>query len=254
MQWHELLLLIAATFPLLILIDYRSKRETDKNPDIEFDLNSRMTISGLTFIPFSLLFYTENFWMNFLYFLPLYTYFYVWMMVANKKAWCPYSFSDLKVFGVSGFIGTVIAYYLFFHEGVLDSSAPVESANELGVNEQSANDPAIRERDYAEWPYYTALALVVMTLLIVGLERAFRKEPNVSSLMLLVLAVALPVLPLFIEHYWWGLLVAVILTGVCVPLVLKVLDDTEQGAIMFVVGYFFMMACFASILLYAFLF
>lgn len=249
MQWYELLLLIAGIFPLLIFIDYRAKRKADNTPEIEFDLNSRMTISGLTFVPFVLLFYTENFWDNFLYFIPLYAYFYVWMMIASHKSWCPYTFTDLKIFGLSGFIGTIIAYYLFFHEGVLDDPLNAES-----VNAQRESEQGMSERIYSDWPYYTALGLAVMTLLTLSLERLFKKNPDVSSLMLFLLAIALPSLSLFIEHYWWGLMGAVLILGTFIPLVLNAFDDTARGAIVFVVGYFFMMACVASILLYAFLF
>jgi len=242
---YSALLLIAAIFPLFIYIDFRNKRAADNNPDIEFDYNGRGTTFVMMFSPFVTLFYTDFFWTALLYMVPLYVYFSVLMVIANKKSWCPFSKADLFI-ASSGLTTTVLAYYIWFHKGIL---VPQTTALTTSSSHSSNNaDPSI-------WPYYV-FGILLATILISALyeKNSNSKKSGLASSLLAPVAVIFPLLPLFIESYWWGMLASLMSLILVMPIISKLLPISTRGGMSFVVSYIYMMAATLSIILYAILF
>ncbi len=243
MTLYQTLLLLAAIFPLLIYSDYKEKHKADTDPDIEFDLNSRSSGFVLSFAPFLALFYTEHFWITLIYLIPLYLYFGLLMYIANKKQWCPFFVTDIAVYGSSGLMVTVIAYFIWFHEGVL---SPQETEM---VTVETKNMASV------VWPFYVMTGLFIVGFLINRLApKKNRSEANSAFMMVAIQAISYPILALFTDYYWWTMLAGLVAYAVALPIILRALPDSSRGGIGFVLGYIYMMAATGSILLYAFLF
>ncbi len=241
------LLVIVAIFPLIIYTDFRLKRTADNSPNIEFDYNERSSVFIIAFTPFIALFYNENFWTVFLYFIPLYAYFSILMYIANKKSWCPFSKVDIYLYMSSGLITTVLAYYIWFHEGLLTTQT-------VTTNSQTIN-ALIKETDSSVWPYYVFGLLLGSILLSALLEKLSKSDKPDSSGSLLTFAVIIfPLLPLFIESYWWGMLAGLGSLLLVMPLVGSLLPGSVRGGMSFVLSYIFMMTVTLSIIIYAILF
>lgn len=239
MNLYMFLLTMALVFPLLIYSDTKARLKAEQAPDAFYDLNKRSTISVILFTPFAALFYTENFWSNLLYFIPLYLYFWLLMYLANKKNWFPSFSSEVPMYGAMGFFITVIGYFIGFHEGIM--------VDEPVSGELENPDPAV-------WPYYAFAVIGIVTLIIALIEALRGQKIQSSALMVFIMAVVYPLLPLFTATYWWGLLGGFLVFSLLMPISLSRLPGDVKGGIGFFMGYSFMMATSLSILLYAFLF
>ncbi|VAW82189.1 hypothetical protein MNBD_GAMMA12-1026 [hydrothermal vent metagenome] len=242
-----LLTLIAASFPLFIYADFRQKRTADNDPDIEFDYNARTTSFVMMFTPFAALFYAEQFWITLFYMAPLYVYFWILMYIANKKSWCPFSKADVFI-SSSGLTTTIIAYYIWFHEGILVTNSNQSASSSVASDIASNTGPAI-------WPYY-AFAILLSTIFISTLYEKYsaNKKPGLSSSLITPAAVVLPLLPLFIEYYWWGMLVSIASFIIILPTVSALRPISVRGGMSFIMMYIHMMAVTLSVILYAILF
>jgi len=242
------LFVLTVIFPLFIYADFKLKRVADNNPDIDFDYNERSTIFIISFTPFIALFYSEQFWKVLLYLIPLYAYFSIFMYISNKNSWCPFRKDDLYLYTSSGLITTILAYYIWFHDGLLVTktinTASVKAANNLVVN----SSPSV-------WPYYV-FGLLLGFILLSALLETFSKsnKPGSSSTLLTFAVIIFPLLPLFIESYWWGMLAGLSSLLVMTPLVSSLLPGDVRGGMSFVLSYIFMMTSMLSIILYAILF
>lgn len=242
------LALIAAIFPLFIYADYKKKYLADNNPDIDFDYNDRSVTFILSFTPFAALFYADHFWLSLLYMVPLYAYFGSIMYVATKKSWCKFMTHDMYLYPSSGLIVTIICYFIWFHGGILSP----DDTNTINGNTVSAakeiSSPSV-------WPYYIFGALaasILITILYVRLK--LDSKSSTAANLLLPTAIIFPLLPLFIDSYWWGMLATFVSVLIMMPLATDQLPVSSRGGIGFVVGYIYMMAATLSILLYAILF
>jgi len=239
----QTLLLLAAIFPLLIYSDYQAKRKANNDPDIDFDLNTRNSSFLLSFTPFIALFYTEHFWLTLLYLVPLYLYFGILMFIANKKNWCPFFKFDIALYGSSGLIVTIIAYFIWFHEGLLSSP---QTGVELTIN---------KDTTLTVWPFYVFAFLFVSAFFTHQLlPKKQRSESNVAFIVLVIQAISYPILALFTEYYWWSMLAGLVAYIISMPILLRPLTGSSRGGIGFVLSYIYMMAATGSILVYAFLF
>lgn len=242
------LLVLVVIFPLFILADFKLKRTADRNPEIEFDYNERSTIFILSFTPFIALFYDEYFWKVILLLIPLYAYFGIFMYISNKKSWCPFRKVDLYLYASSGLITTILAYYIWFHDGLLvsktTSTISATTASKLVEN----SPPSV-------WPYYVFGLLLTSILISTIYEKYSRSDkPGSSSTLLTFAVIIFPLLPLFVQSYWWGMLAGLSSLLVVTPLVSSLLPGSIRGGMSFVLSYIFMMTATLSIILYAILF
>jgi len=243
MTLYQTLLLLSVIFPLLIYSDYREKNKADLDPNIEFDLNTRNSNFLISFTPFIALFYTENFWLTLLHLIPLYLYFAILMFIANKKDWCPFFKADISIYGSSGLVVTIIAYFIWFHEGVL--STPDTEAKLIETKETA---PVF-------WPFYVFVTLFVSAFFANTFQpKKNRSESNTAFIVLTIQAIGYPILALFTDYYWWSMLVGLIAYAVSILILLRPLPDSSRGGIGFVLSYIYMMIATGSILVYAFLF
>ena len=240
MTLYMTLLLAAALFPLLAYSDYKQKIKADNNPDIEFDYNHRATTLLMTFIPFSILFYTENFWINFLWLAPLYGYFWIIIYFTNKKPWSPFTAHDITLYGSSGFTGTILAYFIWFHKGSLAVDSTITATS------KSANISS------SVWPYYVFASIVILMLLASYAGRKLKeKYSRAYELPLLLATLSFPILPLFIYHYWWGVLASIITYLILLNIAMQCMSDSARGGVGFAFSYIYMMALTLSIIIYA---
>ncbi len=242
-----LLILIAASFPVFIYADFRQKRAADNDPKIEFDYNARTTSFVMTFTPFAALFYADQFWTTLLYMGPLYVYFWIFMYIANKKSWCPFNKGDVLI-SSSGLTTTIIAYYIWFHEGILVTK-PGQTVT------TSVTGDIISNTNSASWPYF-AFFILLSTIFISTLyeKHSHNKKHGLSSRLITPAAVILPLLPLFIEYYWWGMLVSTASFIIILPAVSALRSISVRGGMSFIMMYIYLMAATLSVILYAILF
>ena len=240
------LALIAAIFPLFIYADYRKKYLADNNPDIDFDYNDRSTTFILSFTPFAALFYADHIWLSLLYMVPLYAYFGIIMYIATRKSWCKYMTHDMYLYPSSGLIVTIICYFIWFHGGVL-SPDDASAVGKTALASKEISPPSV-------WPYYVFGGLSGSILITILYTRLKRESKSSSANLLLPTAIIFPLLPLFIDSYWWGMLATLISMLIMMPLATDQLPVSSRGGVGFVIGYIYMMAATLSILLYAILF
>lgn len=239
MDYYQALLLIAALFPLFIFVDYKSQIKAASELSGDFDVNERLSTAGLAFSPFVLLFYTDDIWVNSLYLIPLYAFFSLLMYIANKNAWCAFFTSDIYINAGSGIMVMFICYFIFFHEGVF---------NEARI------EASIEDTSYPVWPYYLAVITAGVGVSVVLLRKFLKLKPGVFSFVLVIMSIVFPLLPLFIQSYWWGMFASMIAMFIFAPVMLAGMDETARGGVGFVFAYLFMMVSMLSLLLYAFLF
>ncbi len=178
--------------------DYREKIRIDNNPDVEFNQKANYTSVVILCTPFSVLFYTEQFWFNFFHFVPLYLYFWILMSVAAKYSWYPYGSEAVRQqAGGSAFL-TILLYFIFFNEGVMNEAQHVR---------QTANNV------YSTWPYYVAIGLIAAAMISYVVERLNQLNNAASTALIIVISGTYPLLPLFIDSYWRGLFEGAIVLG-----------------------------------------
>ena len=238
------LVLFTAVFPLFIFFDHLKKKVVDRNPEMEFDYNDRPSQIILTFTPLSILFFTENFWINLAYLIPLYVYFQLLMTIANKKHCAIYLKTDIPMYANGGVVVTVIAYFIWFHEGVLAPEATVAQA----VTKTSVVE------EQSKWPYYVFASLFVLAIGSSIIERLKRIEPKGSGKVLVLMTFCNPILPLFTHFFWWGQLLSFVVFATVMSDVSKRSEISVRGGMGFALGYFYMMTLTLSIILYAILF
>ena len=244
MDFYIILTLFVVLYPLLVYMDCKVKMRSEADPSVDYNPNHQASNTAALFIPFSVLFYTELFWWNLLYYLPLYFYFWCVLVYANKKASLGEDTYMFLYQAFGSFLLVVLGYYLFFHEGILVESELLEQDTDM-FSKQVGD---------AVWPYVIFVCLLLATIAVSLVERAKNQEVKLSLTLLITSIIVLPLLPLFISHYWWGLLAGSLSFLVLSQLVLRNMEQSSQGGIGFVCVYGYMMVSIASIALYALLF
>ena len=243
MEFYLLLIGFAALYPLTIYADYKEKQKLDADPEKEYDYNGQLSTMALLFIPYAVLFYTEQFWANLLLYIPLYIYCFGMLFYVYKKGYFAIPPMIAAYASPGQFMLVIIAYYLFFDEGVLSDTQTLSATTE----------EAIKQTEYAMWPYVTFVTIWLTTIASCLLERKERITPNIPGALIFLSIATLPTLPLFTHIYWWGLLASLVGFLTILFAMFGKRSDTGAGA-----GsaffYFYMMTTMGSIILYAFLF
>ncbi|MBB3060944.1 hypothetical protein [Microbulbifer rhizosphaerae] len=222
----------------LVFIDCYAFRK--KLADIKEVTHHNERLSDLVlFVPFAALFYTENFWSNLGCTLPIILAVAATQWTCYKKGWLD-SPPELITLAPGSYLLTVIAYFVFFHEGVLvDSSSTPEV-----IPAETSRTGSLFWLDF--WPY--AVYLVCFLLAIT------RRSMDGIFLSALLLILAITILPFFTGYYWWAML-----AGLCVLLLtshraFNVMEPGTAGAYSLVSSLFYMIAAFGSMLTYGILF
>ena len=217
-------LALAVIYPLLLVWDTR----TLIDPKTGSYKSHRLGDSIMVFTPFITLFYHDHFWQAVLFYLIPFNC-YCALLTYVFYRWKKIEFSREIIFmnGTGGATLTLIAYYLFFHEGALDDE-PVAAANEMQTNHAW----------WAWWPFAVVLFSGGLTALL-----------N-SEKMLWVLAGILLVLPFFSHHPLWAMaLASLVFLLVCLSLAERQSNGAYVALFMF-----YMMAQMVTLIIYAVLF
>ncbi len=133
---------------------------------------------------------------------------------------------------------TIIAYFIFFHEGIFTASAPA-------VDSTLSQDPESPEATgwLYYWPYLVILGCFIPTMI--------TNNDSIFSVSLLLLILAITIMPFFTGYYWSTMGGGFLLLLVAVNRMFKVLKSDEAGGASFISSFFYMMAAFFSIVIYA---
>lgn len=96
------------------------------------------------------------------------------------------------------------------------------------------------------WPY----AIYLLSFLIA----ITRKESDTIGLAILLLVPTITVLPFFTGHYWWAMAAGFCLLIAAIQRAFKYAEPGSGGALSVIGGFFYLMAAFGSILIYAILY
>ena len=236
--------LIALALPVTMSLDCHFQKKAKANSLDTYDINHRLSDTLMLFAPYTILFFSENFWINTLYLIPLFLYAILIMQLAYKKGWSPVGPAMVLITFPGSVMVTVIIYYIFFHDGVM--SPEVTQPTDTGIANEENSNPL--------WPFFI-YGLLLFTQLVYGLaERKKGEEANKSANFLFLQVLGFNILPLFSQHYWWLMLAGAIMFFAIVQSVVNRMELTSRGGIGFVLIYSYMMAATASIVLYAILF
>jgi len=240
MDLYIWLIIFAALFPFIVRLDYKEKQKADADPDKSYDYNRQLLSMVLVFMPYSLLFYTDDFWNNILLYIPLYLYCLGFLYFTYCKKWFEVP-PGLAAFNSLGqFLLVVIAYYLFFHDGVFSEPEVVPELTHRLVN-----------NDEVWWPYGVFAGIWLASVVFVFLARLGRFYQDASMLLIWAALFGLPLLPFFMTSYWGGMLAG--LVGV-ISLLYICSRHEGFGSASFALLYFYILTAFGSMTVYAFLY
>ena len=216
-------LILSIVYPLLYLRDIRIRSK----PDVDVKQSPLTSDSVVLFAPFITLFYHDNFWPALLYyFLPFFGYCAVVTFAIQRWKKVDAQLQMIAIHGVGSVILTLVAYYLFFHEGTL-ADEPVATQSDTHTSHW--------------WQWWPFVVVVLTAWLTVKLN---------SEKWIWFLGIAFLVLPFFSHHpLWLMLLTSLAFLQVTFSLAQK------QGSGAYVAFFmFYMMAQVATLILYAVLF
>lgn len=212
----------------------RKKKTSSENPDFRGDRASDLVI----FTPFVALFYTENFWLNLACTLPVILVSFMAQIFFYRKGFLNHP-PELLTLAPGSYLLTVIGYFLFFHTG-LQASSDGESTPQAAETSQ----PLYTWLSF--WPYAVYIICFLFSIT--------RKSSNGIFVSTLIIVLAVTILPFFTGHYWWAMLAGFCLLAVTMKRALDVLEPGSGGALSVVGGYFYSLAAFSSVLIYAILY
>ncbi|WP_250460117.1 hypothetical protein [Microbulbifer litoralis] len=186
------------------------------------------------FTPFIALYYHDEFWLSLLFTLPLILVTVAAQAFLRQKSWLKGP-SEVWVMIPGPYLLTTIGYFMFFREGIL-ADPPPDPAIEISGK---AGDSSWLDF----WPYAVGLALFLLTI-------AARRTDSICLGHLFFIP-AITILPFFTDHYWWTMLSGFVLFLVCVHRMFKVMNSDHISAASIMSGYFYMMAAFGSLVVYA---
>ncbi len=219
-------------------LDYLEKTRKDKDPEAKLDPEKNIAGAVATITPFSVLFYTENIWVNFLYFIPLYLYFWLSMTIAAKKSWYPYPAEILAFsFGTAGTVLTILTYLIFFYKGG------------ISIKERTAGQ--IAEHTYFTMPYYVAIWLAVIVLFTHLNDRRRDFNSGIPILLLIACGTVYPFFPLFLDHYWRGMGEGIVVLASLSFLVVNISGENSNWPFVFFLIYGYLGAVMTSTIIYA---
>lgn len=214
-------LALAVIYPLLLLWGVRNRVESETGtyqPD-------RLSDSVVVFAPFITLFYHDHFWQAFLYYLIPFNC-YCALMMYSVYRWKRVSSSRemIIVNSTAGVPLTLIAYYLFFHQGTLANEPAT-----IHVEEQ------VNHTWWAWWPF-------AVILFSGGLTAILNSEK-----MLWVSGVIFLLLPFFSHHPLWAMAVAsLVFLLVCLSLA-----ERQRNGAYVALFMFYMIGQIAALIAYA---
>jgi hypothetical protein len=217
-----LLIPLFILFPLLLIWDVHRMRDPDTG-----EYKSRgLSDSLVLFAPFLVLFYHDNFWgVLVYYFVPLQLY--CLLIVSGVQRWkkTDVLLEMSVVNGAGSLILTVIAYYLFFHEGALTQEpGPTPDVDTANV--------------WSWWPF----ALIVLASWLTAILN--------SGKIVWVLAAAVLVVPFFSHHPLW----AMSLASLAFMLVCFSLAQRQKNGAYVAFFFIYMLAQMGALIIYAVLF
>lgn len=217
-----LLLPLFILYPLLLIWDLRSRRD----PDTGEGESPVLSDSVVLFAPFLILFYHDHFWgVLIYYFLPLQLY--CFLVAYGLQRWK--KTDGLRqmamINGTGSVMLTLIAYYLFFHQGALTEEVT-----------------ATPNMDATHWWSWWPFALIVVAG---WLTAALNSEK-----LIWVLGVVFLVVPFFSHHPLW----AMSLASLAFLLVCFSLAEQQGNSAYVAFVFFYMLAQMAALIIYAVLF
>jgi len=254
MALYLVIIILAFLAPLLMFQDKQARIKAESEPDGNYDPNGQVSSVIVGFAPFTLLFYTESFWLHTLYFIPLYLYFWVALVLISKERWFSGEATSVFFHGLGGFVLTVLGYYLFFHDGVLVEPEHVVTDTAEAVMTVTDLQGTLVQSGDAEWPFLIFASLVLGTLVVRGSEFLLKREPGLSSMLALASAIVLPILPLFTSNYWGGIISGFIALLVLLLSLFSGEKASSRAGVGFIYFYIYMMSFILSLIIYAFLF
>ncbi|MFC6634141.1 hypothetical protein [Microbulbifer taiwanensis] len=226
--------LITILAVLAVAIDcYVTGRKTDDSGTRS--ANSDRLSDLALFAPFLALFYTENFWTSLACTLSIILITATSQWFCHRKGWLNAP-SELITLVPGSILLTVVIYFIFFHDGFAEAT-PHDLVE--------ANDG-----EHTSWTGYWVSALYFICFLLAAVP----KKSDATFLSLLLLIPAITILPFFTGHYFWFMLLGLLLLLISVHRGFKNLETGSGGALSAVGGYFYMLAAFASIAVYAILY
>lgn len=231
----KLIALLTITGCLVVLADAHILKRKARTTGKEQGSSKERLSDAAAFSPFIALAYTDHFWTSLLWTLPVILAVTATQRVFYRKGWLDTP-SELVVLAPGSYLLVIIAYFMFFHEGLVESS-PVEPET-AGTGAPSS------------WSIYWLSALYVTCFLLAIVP----KKADSTFLSLVFLIPAITILPFFTGHYFWFMLLGFLLLLVSVHRGIKHMEAGSVGALSAIGGYFYLLAAFASIVVYAILY
>lgn len=217
-----LIIILAVVYPFLLFWDFKTMRDPETG-----DYKSHFLSDSLAlFAPFAALLYHENYWQVLLfYFVPLHLYFVGLAWLLKRKFVEFPSFEMISTVASGSFILSIIAYYLFFHQGAM-AEAPKEVV-------QTIDHPW-----WIWWPF----AGIVLSAWITALIN--------SEKLIWALGMVLLILPYFSHHPLWAMLSTVVaMFWCCFSMAQKQGNSAYVAFLMF-----YLLAQVGSLIVYAIFF
>lgn len=216
----ETTLLLAAIYTVLLLL---SRRSLLKSPPVR-SVPQRVLLIVSLLSQFIVLYYHEQFWHNFLFYIvPLYTYFFMLVWVVVKRFKLAFVYSVMRI--ISGSFWNVLLYYLFFY--------PRESPL-LGFRIAAVDKTATS----SWWSWWPLVAAVVCTGLVLYLIKLVRTSSNAQALFF-ILTFLLLMLPLFSQHIVWAMLLSSgLVLSTCILVSRRISLSEQLGFWVLSIGFF----------------
>ncbi len=189
------------------------------------------------FTPFIALYYHDEFWISLPFTLPLIIATVAVQSFFHKRGWLK-SPPEIWAMIPGPYLLAIVGYFMFFREGILSEPAP-----EAGV-ESALGESASSWLDF--WPYAVGLILFLFTM-------TARRTDSIGFSHLLFIP-AITILPFFTDSYWWTMLAGFVLFLIAVHRMFRVMNSDHIGGASVMGGYFYMMAAFGSVVVYAILY
>lgn len=230
-----LIALLASIGCAFVLLDIQIQKSSNRTA-IEGIHTSKDRLSDLVvFSPFVALFYTEGFWNHLLWTFPPILAVTATQWACHRKGWLG-SPPELVPLAAGSYLLATAAYFLFFHEGLLEGSPTTPEE--------------VRAKGQSTWATYWPYAGYFICFLL----STAPKKPGSIVLSLLFLIPAATILPFFTGHYFWFMLLGALFVLLAIRRGIKKAEAGSAGALSVIGGYFYAITAFGSLLVYAVLY
>ncbi|WP_346838556.1 hypothetical protein [Microbulbifer sp. SAOS-129_SWC] len=226
-------LIVAATASSVALVCLDCRAQSTKKIHRADHLSDLVLLA-----PFLSLFYTEHFWTSLILTLPVILVSYLTQRICYQMGRLDTS-PEVLALTPGSYLISILVYFLLFHHGVLSES-------QVTVSADTSETFSSHQRGTGFWAYLTYFSVFCVTMT--------RKSNDGISLSTLALVLAVTILPFFTGHYWYAMLAGLGMLLIALQRAFRVMEAGSSGGLSFMSGYLYLMAAFASMLMYAILF